>query len=144
MGTQCDSATLPDAVSPFFKDGRQWSLDGRRCLLSVGADSPGRPSRLSRMKSEDLPFAESKMRPRDYGRGNTFVYIRNRRRMPCGRSCLCLYACTSDTKWRGAGLHLDGTVALHKHNDYEALPVYHHVGGGGVMRHGLRQHVAVS
>ena len=70
MGTQCKSATLPDAVNPFL--GRPIvSLDSKTHeFADVWED------RVGEDKSEDLPFASSNMCLRDYGHGNTiFIYV---------------------------------------------------------------------
>ena len=64
MGTQCKSATLPDAVSPFLTDQQcHWTAK----LLGF-ADV--REDRVGEDKSEDLPSASSNMCLRDYGHSN--------------------------------------------------------------------------
>jgi len=60
MGTQCDSATLPDAVSPYFKDNVYRTTEKCRIFGTSELRKYGivlGKVALSRMKSEDLPFA---------------------------------------------------------------------------------------
>ena len=84
MGTQCKSATLPDAVNPFL--GRPIvSLDSKTHeFADVWED------RVGEDKSEDLPFASSNMCLRDYGHGN-LIYNVIVRQYYCTFSC-CGYA----------------------------------------------------
>ena len=66
MGMRWESATLPDAVSPFLwvansVTGVKTESDG------LGFEISGKTAHLIRMKSEDLPFANRNACLRDYG-----------------------------------------------------------------------------
>lgn len=57
MGTRWESATLPDAVSPFSVKLPTVSLRSRLSPDGWGLEIFGKTEQLMRTKSEDLPFA---------------------------------------------------------------------------------------